>query len=233
MSKKAWSIIIIVILAAIAGSVFWYKLPKSSQNTENHLLPSGSSENENQGTANTQKTVSDGIIKFDPQEDFGLAVTDEQILIDSYIPPCQPGFSYCLYYLGNKYQETNFDSAGLSIRKRGDLTIKDDCLTHLPAGYSNLSSQSESHAGYAISVFSPLGDAALGHYSNGREYRIFSANICYQLNASVSESQFANYPTGSVEEFSSTDREQMFGTLRSLIEDITLVQTGEKLFLPR
>lgn len=176
---------------------------------------------------------SDGTIMWTMPEDFGLAVTEEQILIESAVPPCSTPFAYCLYYLGSAYENTNFESAGLTIRKEESLTTEDACLTTPPAGYTDLTPAATSTGdGYAMSVFGPLQDAATGQYTNGEEYSLFTDDVCYTFTIRVGESQLENMPTGT-EEFTPAEREAMLDMLRTILGSFTLEATGETLDIPR
>src|SRR6266404_877354 len=84
--------------------------------------------------ANTRVVVPGGAVSFGYTGDFGLAVSPEQILVRSYIPPCDQGFDYCLYYTGSAYKNTSFESAGIRVKRRADLS-ENNCLTAQPDGY--------------------------------------------------------------------------------------------------
>lgn len=183
-----------------------------------------------EGTQNTEEvTHSDGVITFTVPEDFGLAVTDEQILVDSVIPPCDSDFEYCLYYNGTAYADTNFLSAGLRIDKRADLDDLDSCLTTQPEGYTSLEAAISTAS---TSSFAPLRDAAAGSYSTGEEYRLYASSTCYQFTTRVGASQFGNAEPGTVE-FSEGEQESMLSTLRGIIENMTLFGGTERIELPQ
>src|SRR5258708_11997428 len=52
--------------------------------------------------------------------------------------------------------------------------------------------------GYTTSVFSPIGDAAAGHYASGALYRLYlqDSSTCYEFETRLGQTQFANYPAG-------------------------------------
>lgn len=176
-------------------------------------------------------SVSDGTISFVRPADFGLAVTPEQILVNTYIPTCEEGFMYCLYFNADTYEDTNFDGAGVGIRVRSDLTTEAACLTTQPTGYTGQVPKSATHENYAVSTFAPIGDAGAGHYSNGEQYRLFTSGKCYQFDAQVGESQFANYPAGSVMEFTLADRTAVLAKLRGILGGVAL-ESGGSVVLP-
>lgn len=178
------------------------------------------------------ETHSDGTITFSTPEDFGLAVTEEQILVDAAVPPCSTPFAYCVYYLGAAYEGTNFESAGVTIRKEESLDTETACLTTPPAGYSELAPAATSTgSGYAMSLFAPLQDAATGQYTSAEEYSLFTDSVCYTFTARIGESQIENMPEAT-EEFTDAERERMFETLRTFIRAIVVNETGASLDIP-
>jgi hypothetical protein len=188
-------------------------------------------------TANElSSSISDGtIILSYSEKDFGLATNQEQVLVKSYIPPCDTKFSYCLYYVGGKYAGTNFESAGLRISKRADLASERSCLNDPPAGFSSdrKPDASTTTARYSSSAFSKIGDAAAGHYANGSLYRVFyrSTGSCYEFETRIGQSQFMNYPTGSIKEFTAADQASLASMLDRVLDSITLQSGDTGLFL--
>src|SRR5690606_21204076 len=95
-------------------------------------VPAGASDN---GLVPDRHVVAGGELMFVRPADFGLAVHRDQMLVTSVIPPCDDGFDYCLYYLGEEFAGTNFRSAGIRIERREDLETAASCLTTPPRGY--------------------------------------------------------------------------------------------------
>ncbi len=217
--KKTLPIVLTAIFVAVVISVFVFGINRSNTKNPDQLLVD-------------TNTVSNGTISFSQPKDFGFAITSEQILVKSYIPPCDQGFDYCLYYNGRALEETNFESAGFSIRKRLDLTTESSCLETNPDGYTGLVSNTVKHSSYSISKFSSIGDAAAGHYVNGEEYRLYTNNMCIQFDLRIGETQFLNYPTGSIKEFTLADRATVVDKLRSILANVSLVNTKETLVVP-
>ncbi len=179
-------------------------------------------------------SVSMAGITFSYPDDFGLAVTRGQVLVMSYIPTCEDDFDYCLYYDGTEYEGTNFDSAGVRIKKRTDITYENACLNMPPVGYTSLVPRMDKKPSYATSVFSPVGDAGLGHYAKGSVYRLFMATTtCLEFETRIGESQFANYEPGTIEEFTEAKRSHIENKLKTILGGITIVRTGEKVVFPR
>jgi hypothetical protein len=244
MKKNIFLLSLVIIIVVVAFGI-WLDLRLKQQSTEqpgqgsevvqnppveNNEIPA-SPEKPADGL-NFDQTVSDGTITISiPSSEFGLAVKKDQILVHSYIPPCDENFNYCLYYDGSAYKGTNFESAGLRIQKRDDLKTQSACLTTQPAGYNGLTPKTESIDSYATSVFSPLGDAGAGHYSSGSLYRLFYDNKCYEFQTRIGESQFANYPAGSIKEFTSADQSAVKLKLQEILNAITLPD-GVKIRFP-
>lgn len=174
-------------------------------------------------TTTLPQSISDGIVTVAYNGDeFGLAVNTNQILVNSYIPPCSENFDYCFYYVGGAYNGTNFDSAGLRIDKRTDLTTEAQCLTTQPDGYSNLKPVTATSTTYATSKFSPIGDAGAGHIAVGDLYRLYTSSKCYELETRIGTTQFANYPAGTIEEFTDADKATVTGKLGALLKSVSL-----------
>ena len=170
------------------------------------------------------QSVSTGTIQVPySSADYTLATKLAQVTVKAYIPPCDPVFNYCLFYTGTAYAGTNFESAGLRIQTRADLTTQKTCLNALPTSYTNMTPVIASSSGYVTSVFSPLGDAGAGHYATGAEYRLWTNNSCYEFETRIGQTQFANYPAGSIQEFTTADQADVTAGLNAMINNITLV----------
>lgn len=224
MSKLLWWIVGLLVILVIAVLVF---------HTPGATAPGGTATTT---PATFDRSISDGTITIAyPSADFGLATDPTQILVHAYIPPCDQNFNYCLYYNGGAYAGTNFESAGLRIDKRIDLTDERVCLGTPPDGYdaSIAPSATTSADTYSSSVFSNLSDAGAGHYANGSLYRLFvrSDSSCYELETRVGATQYANYPAGSIQEFTAADQASVANELAAIIQNVSL--GGVKNLFPR
>lgn len=173
----------------------------------------------------TTQTVAGGALSFMVPGDFRLATTPEQVLVKSYIPPCSEGFEYCLYYNGSDYKGTNFESAGVSIVNRSDLAAENSCLTTAPENYTDLTPTTQTTDTYSTSVFSPVGDAGAGHYATGSVYRLFVDTSCFELETRIGQTQFENYPAGSIEKFTDADEQAVEGKLKQVLSNVRLTST--------
>lgn len=92
-------------------------------------------ESSDSGLAPNRHVVAGGELMFVRPADFGLALHRDQLLVRSVIPPCDEGFDYCLYHIGEEFAGTNFKSAGIRIERREDLETAAACLFTPPRGY--------------------------------------------------------------------------------------------------
>ncbi len=187
-------------------------------------------------TTNMGDTTSDGTITFAKPADFGLATNKAQVLVHSYIPPCSEGFTYCLYYNGGDYKGTNFESAGVRIQKRADLSTERTCLNTPPSGFDakTVPTSQRSADAYSSSVFGNVGDAGAGHMAQGSLYRLYvrSNSTCYEFETRVGQTQFANYPAGTIQEFTSSDQAAIQAKLLNFVQSIA-IPSGEKNLFPQ
>ena len=150
----------------------------------------------------------------------------------SYIPPCDPSFNYCLYYNGLAYKDTNFESAGLRVQKRTDLKTQSACVSTMPSGFTGIKVVTANGPDYATSMFSPLSDAGAGHYALGAEYRLWYSNSCYEFETRIGQTQFANYPAGTIEQFTSANQTDVTAQLQAMLNAVTL-NNGEHVSFPQ
>lgn len=233
--KNFLIIILILALGIFAAWVWRYERGPTP------ITPGGN----NSGTSTTtgqnptplvfDDSVSDGVITLKiPRAVYGLATNQSQILTHSYIPPCDSNFKYCLYYTGTAFQGTNFESAGLRVQKRTDLANERLCLNTPPAGFSATTKpdSTASSTAYSTSVFKSVGDAAAGHYANGSLYRLFyrQNSSCYEFETRIGQTQFANYPTGSIQEFTPANQAALTSQLKQILDTVTLPNGQNKLF---
>lgn len=177
-------------------------------------------------------SISDGLLKLEYPSIFGLAVKKDQILAESYIPPCDDLFDYCLYYYGSDFDGTNFESAGIRIYNRMGLTSTSTCLYAPKEGYPNLAPSSTSTSSYAASIFSPIGDAAAGHFASGEEYRLFVGKSCYEIETRIGETQYANYEEGTVRKFEEKDRDLVYKYFNTILGNLSSAYNNERIILP-
>ncbi len=186
---------------------------------------------QNSSDVSGRLSVSDDVIAFtyDPAQ-FGLAVAPEQLLVSSYIPACDQGFGYCLYYNAKQYEGTNFESAGLGIVKRPNLADKQACLNAQPEGYDDLQPVVRESEGYATSMFAPLGDAGAGHYAHDRLYRLSTGASCYEFRTRIGATQFGNFPEGKIKEFTEAKSKELQRELNEVLGRVTLKDDSAPVF---
>lgn len=242
MKKIIVALIVIVIAAVI--TILYLSRNEIPSNTATSTTPISTTTAE---FPPFDRSVSDKNIKISfSSQDYGLAVTPEQILARSYIPPCDSNFEYCLYYIGSNFMGTNFESAGLRIQNRADLKTEKSCLNTSPYGFTDtmMPSATTSSQFYSTAKFSNVGQGAAGHYSIGSLYRLFIPHIntytkgfvkensaCYEFETRVGQSQFANYPPGAIKEFTTADQQKAADGLMNILRNISLL-SGEKIVFP-
>lgn len=220
---KTRNIIILIVLILIIAAAVWFWKPGAMQTG-----PVASS------IPAFDQSISDGTITFSyPSAEFGLATNKTQVLVHSYIPPCNENFNYCIYYTGKQYDGTNFESAGIRVQKRTDFTGETACLNTPLSGFgeSIKPDSTKSASSYSSSIFSSVGDAAAGHYAVGSLYRLFvkSNSSCYEFETRIGQTQFANYPPGAIKEFTTDDMKNVQSKLAQIIQQVSL-KSGEKIF---
>ncbi len=175
----------------------------------------------------------DGTLTFILPPMFSLAVTQEQMMVDGVIPPCDADFDYCLYIPKALFAGTNFENAGIRIKHRTDLATRDSCIAEQPAGYTGIVPVTLEAAVYATALFPGLGDAGAGHFSNGDLYRLFTADRCYEFETRIGQTQIGNFNPGAVRPFTPEDEETVQAGFRAVLDSIILAGGETGLFPPR
>ncbi len=218
--------VLAVFIIIVVALVLWYRAQYPKQTP---VVTPGA------GTLVLDQSVSDGTITIAyPSKDYGFATNPEQVLVHSYIPPCSENFDYCLYYNGSSYAGTNFESAGLRIGKRSDLSTEALCVKTPPSGYDAgvMPDWTTTRDAYSASTFK-VGDAGAGHYANGALYRLYyrASNTCYEFETRIGETQYANYPAGSIKQFSDVDRVAVQADLAQIISSIKIPNGTKNLWV--
>lgn len=167
-------------------------------------------------------TAPGGSFSFERPDGFGLAVNKDQILAKSYIPPCGEGFLYCLYYNGKKYENTNFESAGVGIYVLEN-TAENSCFSAEKFNGRKENFHTETISNVKFSVFSS-GNAATGHYAKDIIYQTFQNGKCYRFVARIGTSQYQNYEPGTIEKFTPEMEDEMRSTLKEVLEDMDFLK---------
>lgn len=221
--------LIVVLIVLVIGFFAWQSIAPTTPTSGETATSTATV------TISFDHLVSDGAITVPySSAQFGLATNKTQIVAKSYIPPCNEGFAYCLYYIGTDYQGTNFEAAGIRISKRADLTTERLCLETPPSGFdvTKVADKKNSKDTYASSMFLGVGDAGAGHSAAGSLYRLFvrSTSTCYEFETRIGQTQYANYPAGTINEFTTANRTALQAQLQSMIDAISLTSGEKKLF---
>lgn len=89
-----------------------------------------------------------------------------------------------------------------------------------------------SSSSYTTSLFAPLGNAGAGHYTSGALYRLFVANTCYEFETRIGETQFLNYPAGSIRKFTDANRASVASELTHMLQSITIASSTTTVVFP-
>ena len=221
----------LILTALILVLALWLLYPLTTRKTPQ----SNGVDNNLPSVSSFEQTISDGTITIIyPSDSFGLATNKSQILGGSYIPPCDEIFSYCVYYIGKEFTGTNFESAGVRVGKRVDFVDEKTCLEAPPDGFTEgkTPDNNKTDTEYASSVFLNVGDAGAGHSAKGSVYRLYVKQpaLCYEFETRIGQSQFQNYPSGSINEFTSINQKSLELTLLELIQTISLSSEKNHLF---
>lgn len=239
-SFLGWVIGILAVIIVAVGIIWWangsFSSSVSRLGVSSAAIPSSSTATV--PPPDTSLTLTGGEISLSyPGYQFGLATGSEPIPANSYIPPCDPGFDYCFYWNNTStYAGTNFDTAGLRIERRADLTTQSSCLNTLPTGFgAALGKPATSTAAlYAASTFPNVGTAAAGHAALGSLYRVFvkSSSNCYEFETRLGTSAFANYPSGSIQQFDAMDQQAVLDSLNGILGTLSLASSNMPIVLP-
>jgi hypothetical protein len=119
-----------------------------------------------------------------------------------YIPTCDPDHAVvCFPYDPMEHVDTNFESAAFSVHLRDDIETEAECLAPQPA---ESASGAVAIGGTVFSSFQ-FGDAAMSHRLEGRNYRAWYGNDCYELATRIATSVFEVWEAGSIREFTAND----------------------------
>ncbi|MGH7141343.1 MAG: hypothetical protein ACREGH_01775 [Minisyncoccia bacterium] len=229
MTTRGWIVLIIIIILIILAVWIWgSSKPAQAPGTTGAATSTATSTPS--GGLQYDQNVSSGPVTINiPSAAFGLAVNEQQLsgMVHSYIPPCDQGFNYCLYDIAtSSYRGTNFESAGISITHRTDLTKETQCLTAPPAGYSVAvaPAATSSGASYDTSAFTKVGNAAAGHFADDTLYRLYSKSdsSCFEFTTRVGQSDFNNYPAGAIKQFTAAAEQTVQNELNDVLEHVSL-----------
>ncbi len=220
--------VLAIAIAILALLVFWYFKQGSFVTAPSPTVSASP-------TPATQ-TVSTPEVTFTYDNSFGLAVKPDQILVSGYIPPCDTDvMDYCLYFKDDTYKGTNFESAGLRIKRRADITTERPCMQTPPAGYDATVKPLGTHTDmdYSTSIFNSSG-AAAGHFASGSLYRLYirASSTCYEFETRIGETNFSNYPAGSIKEFTNEDRAALQQKIKGVLDNVTITATDTHLVWP-
>lgn len=175
-------------------------------------------------------TLAGGVVTLAYPAALALATGSEPVPPMATIPPCDEGYDYCFYLPPGAFEGTNFRAAGMAVARRPELSAQVSCLLAQPDGYSDLQPGLEVPQGDDVlpstARFGDLGEGAAGTYSHGEVRRLFAAGVCYEFTLRVVEAQLANFPAGTVSEFTEAQRQSVLDELADVLGSATVAQEG-------
>lgn len=230
-----------ILVVIILGGVFYLFVHKAAQPAPAAsvaLTPGQAATSTAGGTAAggdvthaTQTVTAPSGLAFSYASPYGLATSFTQVAALAVIPPCDQSFDYCVFRTQPPVANSNFESAGVAVTKRSDLTASSTCLTTPPSGYAGLHATTTPQTGYATSVFMPVGGGAAGSYASGAVYRLWYGTTCYQFETRVAEAQYANYPAGTKTLFTATARANVIRELKGILASVR-INGGTRVVFP-
>ncbi len=180
-------------------------------------------------------SLSGGAVTLHYPAGMSLATAEDEVRASSTIPPCDDGFEYCLYVPQTSYENTNFRVAGMAIRPRPELGAPISCLLTQPPGFvglqPGLAVDQDGSGSLSTARFGDLTDGAAGTYATGEARRLWAGGACYDFTVRVVESQFGNYPAGSIEEFTDADRRAVLGEFLDVLDGLSVRLEGDARFV--
>lgn len=190
-----------------------------------NIQPESPQNNNGQTGSTSEETITDIALNYSLSypTDFTKLGTDERAELNTlgYIPPCTEDYNTCLYYSGERYTETNFDSAGLSAHII-EATNRESCEAFTGSYLlPNTDISTENLNGNTFSV-ARSGDAGAGHIAEETLYRTYHNDICLEIVTRIGYTQFANYPEGTIKEFTENNREDLMNDMKNIIRTLSL-----------
>ena len=217
-------ITLIVIVFAVWGL---YRLAENTHDPADYpeIATNSSSTQATSSTSSPDQNSDDSVYEAD---DYSFRYPSEFAVVESgdefpeaargYIPACGDGggnFDVCAYYQAENLSETNFQTAGLSIRNRADIDSRDSCVA-ADGNYPVVENEhTEEIDGIEFMVFD-VTEAATSHRAETRVYRGWVDGSCTEMAARISSTVYEVYPADEVSEFS----EEMRTDVRQKLDDI-------------
>lgn len=213
-------VIFLVLLAILAVSFIFWAFRSDWWKNQNKIKTED---------AFDQSISNDNIKILYSSSDFKVAQLSTEILLDVKKPPCDNslGYEYCIYYIGDAYEDTTLESAGMRIKTRADLVKEDVCLNTPPLGYDNsvipntLKPQKE----VSSSVFMGLSNSGAGHTVKSSTYRLYlkEKSLCYEFETMISHGQASNFPIGTKDEFTAEQEAQLNQKFKNILLNMVVL----------
>ena len=235
MSKKG--VIGLIIIVIIIVLVFWWVYDQGPSSTTTSIYTTstttGAPSSTTPTTPNFDQSLTDGTITvMYPSADFALATSDQQVLTQSNIPPCDQSFNYCLYYIGSAYLGTNIESAGIRIQRRPSLATQNQCLNTQPSGFTGLTPVVATSSNYGTSVFQ-VGGGTAGGMASGNLYRLEYQGTCYEIETRSAQSDYGNYPSSTMQQFTPDEQNAIAGEIQAILATLSVSSGTMQIALPQ
>jgi hypothetical protein len=137
------------------------------------------------------------------------ALDDLETASRSYIPVCAGSTVGCFAYAGHEYDGTNFGAAAVSVNvlraKRNDQACAEIDTAEGPAKARTING--------TLFHFAAIGDAGMGHFRGGTAYRALHQGVCFELTATIAQTNFENYDPGTIQRFYAATLEKQLDSI--------------------
>lgn len=173
----------------------------------------------------TTLTLGGGAVTLVVPGDLALAASGDPLLGTASVPPCDPGFEYCLYQPPGSFGGTNFHSAGMAMRVRPELNAGPACLLVAPAGHPAVRPamivEPDGPEAADTARYVGLSGEEEGRYVTSEVRRLHVGGTCYEFVLRVVETQFDD-GGGMVEAFTAADRAAVLERYGGLLENLSV-----------
>ncbi|HVY68027.1 MAG TPA: hypothetical protein VHA30_04005 [Patescibacteria group bacterium] len=151
---------------------------------------------------------------FQYPADFGFDTDIEHVRGLAYIPVCDENMAACAYLARDKYPNTNFDGAGVSVNIDPSLNTESKCYNFQVSTSAAQNQVADMDINGVAFKSATGGDAGAGHSEKVQVYRNFHNGLCYEIAQHVGSTNIDNYPQGTVQPF---DQEQVWQNLMDVV----------------
>ncbi|HEY4504510.1 MAG TPA: hypothetical protein VJI73_01930 [Candidatus Paceibacterota bacterium] len=155
-----------------------------------------------------------GVGSFKYSSDFTLLLPEhdaEAMNRVGFIPLCYESDLQCLVLSGDKYYDTNFETAAISLNIDAESKNMNDCM-YSGEIYTELGTITIGGVQFSVSSF---GDGATGHTTGGNVYRTFHDETCYIISAGINLARYNE--DVDMRRFGDTEYGEVMSRLESIV----------------